>query len=159
MFLATDYKRAARAFETAVALNPRDAALHNWLGKSYARLAETANPLSNRRYALRAEYHLTAAVNLEPENSVFVRDLFEFYVDSPEWLEAACGKRRWWKSSSKAAMTQPARSTRPVLNIAAQHGGSASPSCAFAEPRRRSPGVEAASPGGVDLIFYTPVKN
>ena len=34
------------------------------------------------------------AVRLEPRNPKYVRDLFEFYVDSPEWLEGGLSKAR-----------------------------------------------------------------
>ena len=91
-FLSADYKRAAQSFEKAVAQSPDDAALHNWLGKSYARMAETANPLRARRDAQRAEQSLLRAVTLEPRNQRYIRDLFEFYVDSPEWIDGGLRK-------------------------------------------------------------------
>jgi len=42
-FLGCELKRAARAFVRALAENPGKAALHYWLGKSYARLAEVSS--------------------------------------------------------------------------------------------------------------------
>ena len=47
-FLSAEYKRAAQSFEKAVGQSPRDASLYNWLGKSYARMAETSGPLRSR---------------------------------------------------------------------------------------------------------------
>src|SRR5688572_23186453 len=44
-FIMGEYKKAAEAFERAVAAQPASSALHHWLGKAYGRRAETANVL------------------------------------------------------------------------------------------------------------------
>jgi tetratricopeptide (TPR) repeat protein len=86
-FAAGDFRKAARAFEKAVAGRRDDASLHYWLGKSYARQAEISGPLSAARQARKARRNLERAVELEPRNSQYLRELFEFYVDSQEWFE------------------------------------------------------------------------
>jgi len=85
-FFACEFKQAARAFEKAVAVQPEDAALHYWLGKSYARLAEVSGPLSAPRNARKARRSLDQAVQLDPRNQKYLLELFNFYVDSPEWF-------------------------------------------------------------------------
>jgi hypothetical protein len=64
LFLACEFKQAARAFEKASAEQPDSAVLHFWLGKSYARLAEVSSPLSAPKNARKARRSL----------------------DSPEWF-------------------------------------------------------------------------
>jgi len=86
LFLACEFKQAARAFEKALAVQPDRAALHYWLGKSYARLADISSPLSAPKNARKARRSLERAVELDPQNYEYLRELFDFYVDSPEWF-------------------------------------------------------------------------
>jgi tetratricopeptide (TPR) repeat protein len=86
LFLACEFKPAARAFEKALKEEPARADLHYWLGKSYARLAEVSGPLSASRNARKARRSLEQAVSMEPRNDEYLRELFEFYLDSPEWF-------------------------------------------------------------------------
>ncbi len=86
LFLAAEFKQASRAFEKAVAERPDNPALYYWLGKSYARLAETASPLSAPKSARKARLSLEHAVRMDPKNQQYLEELFEFYLDSPEWF-------------------------------------------------------------------------
>src|SRR6185369_17011376 len=45
-FMLGDYKKASEALEKAASLEPEDAHILYWLGRTYARRAETANPFS-----------------------------------------------------------------------------------------------------------------
>ncbi len=71
----------------ALTNEPGNARLHFWLGKSYARMAEVSSVLSARRNARKAQVYLETAVQLDPDNREFWNELFEFYVDSPEWFD------------------------------------------------------------------------
>jgi tetratricopeptide (TPR) repeat protein len=86
LFLACQFKQAARAFEKALAEQPDNAALHYRLGKSYARLAEVSSPLSAPKYARKARRNLEQAVMIAPRNAEYLLELFDFDVESPEWL-------------------------------------------------------------------------
>jgi tetratricopeptide (TPR) repeat protein len=86
LFLACEFKQAARAFEKALAEQPNSALLHYWLGKSYARLAEVSSLLSAPKNARKARRSLEQAVQIDPRNDEYLRELFDFYVDSPEWF-------------------------------------------------------------------------
>ena len=44
LFLACEFKEAARTFERGLADQPESAFLYYWAGKSYARLAEVSVP-------------------------------------------------------------------------------------------------------------------
>jgi tetratricopeptide (TPR) repeat protein len=85
-FRDCEFKDAARAFTKALQFRPQDANLHFWLGKSYERMAEVAGPLHAAGNARQARRNLTRAVDLEPRNSEYLRELFDFYLDSPQWF-------------------------------------------------------------------------
>lgn len=85
LFLACEFKQAARTFEKGLVEHPDSAVLHYWLGKSYARLAEVSSPLSARKNAHKARLSLEQAVKIDPQNDEYLLELFDFYVDSPEW--------------------------------------------------------------------------
>ena len=87
LFQECEFKAAAHSFERALTKEPGNARLHFWLGKSYARMAEVASLLSAHRNARKARAHLETAVQLDPGNREFMNELFEFYVDSPEWFD------------------------------------------------------------------------
>jgi tetratricopeptide (TPR) repeat protein len=87
LFQQCEFKAAARAFEHALASEPESAQLHFWLGKSYERMADVASPFFARRNARKAQFHLEAAVRRDPGNREFLKEIFDFYVDSPEWFD------------------------------------------------------------------------
>jgi tetratricopeptide (TPR) repeat protein len=85
-FLACEFKEAAHAFENSVAEQSENAEWRYWLGKTYARLAEVSGPLTASKNARRAQRNLEQAVKLDPQNQKYLGELFDFYVDSPEWF-------------------------------------------------------------------------
>ena len=85
-FFACEFKQATRAFENALAEQPDSADLHYWLGKSYARLAEVTGLLFAPKNARKARRSLEQAVRIDPRNDEYLQELFDFYVDSPEWF-------------------------------------------------------------------------
>jgi tetratricopeptide (TPR) repeat protein len=86
LYLACEFKQAARAFERAVAEQPDRAVLHYSLGKSYARLAEVSSPFSASKNARKARRSLERAVEIDPQNDEYLRELIDFYLNSPEWF-------------------------------------------------------------------------
>jgi len=92
LFAAGEFKKAVRAFEQALAGQPENPAIHFWLGNSFARLAEISSPLAAPKRARLARIQLEQAVRMNPERREYWRELFEFYVDSPEWFHG--GLRR-----------------------------------------------------------------
>jgi len=92
LFVACEFQEAARTFERSLADQPQSAFLHYWLGKSYARLAEVSSPLSAPKNARKARRNLERAVQLDPENQEYLQELFEFYLDSPEWFHGGLNR-------------------------------------------------------------------
>lgn len=91
-FMLTDYKKAADAFEKAIALQPGNSTFHNWLGKAYGRRAETSNPFSAPILASKARQQFEKAVELDGRNAEAVNDLFSYYLDAPGFLGGGLDK-------------------------------------------------------------------
>jgi tetratricopeptide (TPR) repeat protein len=91
-FEICEFKDAARDFTRALRYQPEDASLYHWLGKSYARMAEISSPLHASRDARNARVNLERAVDLDPRNHEYLRELFDFYLVSPEWFSGGLGK-------------------------------------------------------------------
>ncbi|HEY3839176.1 MAG TPA: hypothetical protein VGL72_21525 [Bryobacteraceae bacterium] len=91
-FDSCQFKEAARDFTRAVQFRPNDASLYHWLGESYVHLAEVSSALTATGHARRAEFGLERAVQLAPANRDYLRDLFHFYLDSPEWFSGGLAK-------------------------------------------------------------------
>jgi Flp pilus assembly protein TadD len=87
-----DFKDAAHAFSKALQNRPQDAELYYWLGKSYARMAEVASPLHAARDARKARVSLERAVELEPRNREYLRELYDLCLNSPEYVSGGLSK-------------------------------------------------------------------
>src|SRR5260370_36188314 len=138
LFLACEFKQASRAFENAMAGQPDRAGLHYWLGKSYARLAEVSSPLSAPKNARKARRSLERTVEIDPHNDEYLRELFDSYLNSPEWLS---GKLE--RAAALLERISPRNLARdhgfnswliPGKNIAAWVGGSSGQSCGRRAP-------------------------
>jgi len=92
LYLEGEFKQAARIFEAALEAQPGRSDLHFWLGKSYARLASISGPLFAPVNARKAQSNLENAVRLAPDNQAYREELFDFYLDSPEWLKGGLGR-------------------------------------------------------------------
>jgi len=125
LFWDCEFKAAAHAFERALTAEPGSARLHFWAGRSYSRLSESSSMFSARKNARKAQVHLEAAPRLDPGNRVFLMELFEFYVDSPEYFDG--GLRR------AAAILE---------RLGPDDGGPASPSRILANARKEYRGPD-----------------
>lgn len=82
-FMQGDFKKAAEAFEKALALAPRSSELHRWLGSAYGRRAETGSVFTAPGNARKARQYFEQAVELDPTNREAVSNLFEYYLEAP----------------------------------------------------------------------------
>ncbi|HYZ87492.1 MAG TPA: tetratricopeptide repeat protein, partial [Bryobacteraceae bacterium] len=117
-FMLGDYKRAAEAFETAVGLDPGNSDLHHWLGKSFGRRAETANPLSAPGLASKARQQFEKAVELDPRNISAAGDLMEYYMEAPGFLGGGLNKAEALAEKIKAV--DPAEYHFAIAQLAEQ---------------------------------------
>ena len=85
-FMLGDYKKSTEALEKAALLAPGDPHVLYWLGRTYARRAETANPFSAPGWASKARQMLEKSVALDPANKDATGDLLDFYLEAPGFL-------------------------------------------------------------------------
>jgi Flp pilus assembly protein TadD len=85
-FMLGEYKRASEAFEKAATLDPNNAKLIHWLGRTYGRRAETANPFAAPGLASKTRQMFEKAVELDPTDKDALGDLLDFYLDAPGFL-------------------------------------------------------------------------
>jgi Flp pilus assembly protein TadD len=85
-FMLGEYKRASEAFEKASTLEPNNPKLIHWLGRTYGRRAETANPFAAPGLASKTRQMFEKAVELDPTDKDALGDLLDFYLDAPGFL-------------------------------------------------------------------------
>ncbi len=85
-FMLGEYKKGTDALEKAVALEPENAAALYWLGRTYARRAETANPFTAPGLASKARQMFERSVAIDPKNKDATGDLLDFYLEAPGFL-------------------------------------------------------------------------
>jgi tetratricopeptide (TPR) repeat protein len=86
-YQAGEFKIAVSHFQNAIQANPKDAASHYWMGRSYETLADIATPFG-RKYRSLARTHLTTAAELAPSRPEYRRELFDFLLDANEHRQA-----------------------------------------------------------------------
>ncbi len=82
-FELQDHDQAVNFAEKAVDLESKDAAYHHFLARTYGHKAEHANWFSGLSLARKASREFSQAVELEPNNIRYERDLIAFYVQAP----------------------------------------------------------------------------
>ena len=80
--------------QKAVALSPKDAAYHLWLGREYGEKANSVNPFSAASLAKKAKAEFEQAVSLDPANVQAHADLAEYYTDAPSIMGGGVDKAR-----------------------------------------------------------------
>lgn len=85
-FMLGEYKKASDALEKGVAMDPNNARLVSWLGRTYGRRAETANPFAAPGLASKARQMFEKAVQLDPSDKDALGDLLDFYLEAPGFL-------------------------------------------------------------------------
>jgi tetratricopeptide (TPR) repeat protein len=78
-----DNDQAVNNAERAVDLDPKIAAYHHFLARAYGHKAERANWFSGLPLARKASHEFLAAVEIDPNNAHFQRDLISFYIRAP----------------------------------------------------------------------------
>jgi len=91
-FMIGDYKKAIEAFERAIAINPDSSVYYHWLGRTWGRRAETANPLMAPSYASKTRQAFEKSVELDERNLEAMNDLFSYYVEAPGFLGGGLDK-------------------------------------------------------------------
>jgi tetratricopeptide (TPR) repeat protein len=102
-YMLGDYKGAVEALEQAVSLDAGKSEYFQWLGRSFGRRAESANPLMAAGLATKTRQNFEKAVELDPRNYAAMMDLLEYYLEAPGFmgggLEKAEGLARRMRGS------------------------------------------------------------
>ena len=86
LFMLGEYKKATEAFEKALAFDPNNPKLLHWLGRTYGRRAEMANPFFAAGWATKTRQMFEKSVELDPSDIDAAGDLLDFYLDAPGFL-------------------------------------------------------------------------
>ncbi|MFZ0821494.1 MAG: tetratricopeptide repeat protein [Candidatus Acidiferrales bacterium] len=78
-----DNDKAVNNAERAVELEPEIASYHHFLARAYGHKAEYANWFSGLSLARKASHEFLEAVQIDPNNVRFERDLISFYIRAP----------------------------------------------------------------------------
>jgi cytochrome c-type biogenesis protein CcmH/NrfG len=85
-FMTGNFKGASESFERAIQASPSNSEYYDWLGRAYGRRAETSNPLMAPVWASRARQAFEKSVQLDPNNTDALADLFDYYLEAPGFL-------------------------------------------------------------------------
>ena len=72
--------------------HPESSEYFDWLGKTYGKRAEEANPFRAAGFATKARDAFEQAVKLDGKNRDALGDLFDYYLDAPAFLGGGAGK-------------------------------------------------------------------
>lgn len=91
-FMQGNLGQAGEYFQKAINLEPGNSEYVLWLGRTWARKAEHANPFSAPRDASHARDCFEKAVALDPRNVDALDDLFAFDLDAPGFVGGGLDK-------------------------------------------------------------------
>ncbi|NKC12374.1 MAG: tetratricopeptide repeat protein [Gammaproteobacteria bacterium] len=117
---AGNYAAAAARFQQAVEKSPRNPQLHQWLGRSYGRLAETVDWLEAWTLAIKARTCFEQATSLAPNDPDILSDLMKFYAKAPTLVGGSMSKAR--QLASRMAALDPRQGLKARNWLAANAG-------------------------------------
>ncbi len=82
-FELQDNDQAVNNAERAVELEPKVAAYHHFLARAYGHKAEHSNWFTGLSLARKASHEFLEAVQIDPNNVLFERDLISYYIRAP----------------------------------------------------------------------------
>jgi tetratricopeptide (TPR) repeat protein len=85
-FMLGEYRKASEFLEHAATLTPDNPDCLLWLGRAFGRRAETSGPFTAPGYAFKARQMFERAVALDPSNRAAIGDLFEYYLQAPDFM-------------------------------------------------------------------------
>ncbi len=83
-----EFRKASDYFQQAVTREPKNSDYMLWLGRSWARRAESASPFIAPLNASRARtcFEQAVALNTDPKSHEAMDDLFDYYLEAPGFL-------------------------------------------------------------------------
>jgi tetratricopeptide (TPR) repeat protein len=80
-FMLGDFRKAVQYFQRLVKINPLNSIDFQWLGKAWARRADTSSPVRAPGYNVNARKSFERAVELDPSSVSTLKELLELYLD------------------------------------------------------------------------------
>jgi tetratricopeptide (TPR) repeat protein len=114
--MSGDIQRAIEAFQKAADISPADPEPVLWLGRSWGRRAETANPFSAAVDAVKARDYFEKAIAMDPNNKDALGDLFDYYLEAPALLGGGLDKAQ--ALAAKIAQIDPPEGHSALARIA-----------------------------------------
>ncbi len=91
-YMQGEAKSASETLHKAVEMDPASSDNWLWLGRAYGRRAETSSFITAPSYASKARGYFEKAVQLNPNNTEAIGDLFEYYLEAPGMLGGGLDK-------------------------------------------------------------------
>ena len=110
------FAKASEALEKAVALAPKDAEAHFWLGRAYGQEAMESNVLKQAGLAKKTKAEFEKAVALDPGHLGARGDLVQYYLLAPGFMGGSVDKAR-----EQAAEIKKRDSVRGSLALVSVH--------------------------------------
>ncbi len=85
-FMTGDFKKSTEYLLKVTASDPGKSEYWDWLGRAFGRRAETCMPLAAPGYASKARVAFEKAVELDPKNPDALSDMFDYYLEAPNFL-------------------------------------------------------------------------
>jgi tetratricopeptide (TPR) repeat protein len=111
-YMLGEFKKATAYLKQAVIAAPKNSEFFDWLGRAFVRRADTSNPLSAPLLRKNAKEAFERAVELNPNNTEALSDLFDYYLQAPAVLGGSYEKagkvaeKMWAVDSSQAFFEQ-----------------------------------------------------
>jgi tetratricopeptide (TPR) repeat protein len=118
-FMLGDFKKSVDLLQKAVAAEPNNSDYMDWLGRSYGKRAETANPLLAAGLASKARQAFERAVELDGTNRDALSDLFDYYLNAPGFLGGGYDKAV--AVANKMAKIDPSEAYFAKAQLAQKH--------------------------------------
>ena len=81
-FMLGDFRKAVHYFQKLVRMNPMNSLDFQWLGKAWARWADSSSALSAPGHSAQARKSLERAVELDPRSVSALNELLDLYLES-----------------------------------------------------------------------------
>jgi predicted Zn-dependent protease len=84
--MSGDFKKSTDYLLKVTSADPSKSEYWDWLGRAYGRRAETSMPFAAPGLASKARVAFEKAVEVDPKNLEALSDLFEYYLEAPNFL-------------------------------------------------------------------------
>jgi tetratricopeptide (TPR) repeat protein len=107
-----NYEDASEYFDEATSKNPKSSEYFNWLGDTYGRIAQDANPFKQAMLAPKMKKAWESAIALDPKNLNARLSLIQFYLLAPGIMGGSIEKAK--ETANQIIAIKPAEGHRQM---------------------------------------------